>query len=357
MENFAFIVHPLRPKQDVARRYPILGGILPVVLIHLLARRWPPLLLSHVEGIQSEWNGKSAEGWLVACPLTAPQILHLPPQVVYDKVVRTGRAAQKQGARILGLGAFTSVVGDGGVTIAHRLKMPVTTGNSLTVGLAIEALKEAAEVEGIAMAEATVAVVGASGSIGLACAEMLAPLVKRLILAGRQEIRLSQARAETEAAGATEVRVAVGLNGVEEADMVVSATSSAHPVLYPGHLKRNALVCDVALPPDVSPQVLEERRDVTVIDGGVVRVPGHVDFGFDFGLAAGHAYACMAEVIVLALEGRYESFSLGQKVYVERVRQITQLARQHGFRLSARTTPAARRDAPALEPVGERPAG
>ena len=333
MENFAFIIHPLDSRRDVARRYPVLAQLLAPPLIRLLARLWPPLVLSHVVGVRSRQSGDRAEGWLLACPLTAVQMLELPPQAVYDKVVQTGRLAQKQGARILGLGAFTSVVGDGGVTIAQRLNMPVTTGNSLTVGLAVESLMKAADQLGLVVETATAAVVGASGSIGLGCAELLAPLVERLILVGRREIHLSQARAQAEAAGAAKVRMSTNVSAVVEADLVLSATSASHPLLYPRHLKRNALVCDIALPPDVAPEVKQERRDVTVIQGGVVEVPGPADFGFDFGLPPGLAYACMAEAIVLALEGRYESFSLGQKVYTDAVHEITQLAYQHGFRL------------------------
>jgi predicted amino acid dehydrogenase len=352
MDNFAFIVQPLDAKQDAARRYPVLARILPTPLIHTLARFWPPLLLSHVTGVRSQETGREVEGWLIACPLAARQVLRLPPQVVYDKIVRAGRLAQRQGSQILGLGAFTSVVGDGGVTIARRLAMPVTTGNSLTVAVAIAALEAAVEGTSrprlglsppkgrsngsLAMENATAAVVGGSGSIGLACAEMLAPLVGKLILVGRREIRLSPARAHAEAAGAVgRVRISTRLEDIREADLVLSATSAAQPLIQPHHLKKNAIVCDVALPPDVSPAVRRERKDVSIIDGGIVDVPGHVDFGFDFGLPAGRAYACMAEVMVLALEGRYESYSLGQRVETEKVREIAQLARKHGFLLAA----------------------
>lgn len=354
MENFAFVVHPLDPKQDVARKYPFLAQILPTALIHLLARQWPPVLLSRAVGVLSEDTGKKAEGWLLACPLTADQILELPPQTVYDKVVQTGRLAQRQGARILGLGAFTSVVGDGGVTIAQRLNMPVTTGNSLTVGLAVEALRQIVEKQELEMGRATAAVVGASGSIGLASAEMLAPDVDRLILIGRREIRLSQARAQVEAAGAVKVQISMDVDDVSEADIVLSATSAPRPVLQPRHLKKNAVVCDVALPPDVAPEVTQEWRDVTVVDGGIVSVPGSFDFSFDFGLPSGHAYACMAEVMVLALEGRYESFSLGQRVHTEKVQEITQLARKHGFRLSPAGRLSRSGDASARDEVGGR---
>jgi predicted amino acid dehydrogenase len=117
--------------------------------------------------------------------------------------------------------------------------------------------------------------------------------------------------------------------------VVLSTTSAARSIIQPQHFKRGAIVCDVALPPDVSPQVARERNDVLVIEGGVVDVPGEVDFNFDFGLPPGKAYACMAETMVLALEGRYESYSLGKRIQVGQVREMAQLARKHGFRLSA----------------------
>jgi predicted amino acid dehydrogenase len=296
---------------------------------------WPPLVLSNVTGVRSAETGKGIQGWLLACPLTARQMLELPPQVVYDKIVRAGRLGQKQGVRVLGLGAFTSVAGDGGVTVAQRLNMPVTTGNSLTVGMAVAALEDAAQKRDLLLETATVAVVGASGSIGLACAEMLARLVESLVLVGRQEIHVSQARAQVEAAGAAKVQVSTRIGDIREADLVLSATSAVEPIIESRHLKEGAIVCDVARPPDVSPAVGRERKDVSIINGGIVDVPGHVDFGFDFGLPAGRAFACMAEVMVLALEGRYESFSLGQRVEREKVEEIARLARKHGFQLSA----------------------
>lgn len=333
--DFAFVVHPLDAKRDVARRYPSLAKVLPPALICLGARVWPPLVLSQVTGVRSQETGRGVEGWLLACPLTAQQMLQLPPQVVYDKIVRTGRLGQKQGARILGLGAFTSVVGDGGVTVSQRLNMPVTTGNSLTVAMAVEALRDGAGKRNLDLATATAAIIGASGSIGLACAEVLAPLVERLVLVGRQEIYVSQARAQVEAAGAAQVRVSTQVDDIREADLVLSATSSVKPIIEPRHLKERAVVCDVARPPDVFPAVQQERKDVLIISGGIVDVPGHVEFGFDFGLPAGQVYACMAEVMVLALEGQYESFSLGQRVQREKVREIARLARKHGFQLSA----------------------
>jgi len=144
MDSFAFILHPLDPKADVARKYPNLARLLPVRAIHFLSLYWPPLVLSHIRSIRSAATGREVEGWLLACPLTARRMLEVPPRVAYRKIIQTGRLAERLGARILGLGAYTSVVGDGGLTVARALQIPVTTGDSYTAALSVQALLEAA---------------------------------------------------------------------------------------------------------------------------------------------------------------------------------------------------------------------
>ena len=334
MNNFACVIHPLRPKQDVARKYPFLAKVLPTALIHLFSRYWPPVYLSQITGVRSESTGEEIEGWLLACPFTARQMLERPPEVAYKKIVQTGELAQKLGARILGLLAFTSVIGDGGMTIARNLSIPVTTGRSLTVATAIEGLEQAATCKDIRLGSATAAVVGATGSIGSACAELLAPMVAELILVGRQNSRLAEVDAQVRRTGVSRVRISTNLEAIRDADVVLSTTNSTRPIIQPGHLKHGAVICDVAIPSDVSPRVAVEREDVLVFEGGVVNIPGEVNFHFDFGLPSGKAYACMAETMVLALEGRYENYSIGKQMRVERVHEIARLARKHGFELA-----------------------
>ena len=59
-----------------------------------------------------------------------------------------------------------------------------------------------------------------------------------------------------------------------------------------------------------------------------------MDFNFNFGFPPKTAYACMSETMMLALEGRYESFTLGKDVSVEQVEEITRIADKHGFKLA-----------------------
>ena len=158
MDTFAFIIHPIDAKKDVSRKFPRLGKVLSESQIDFFSTFFPPVYLSEIEGIRSEATGKEVKGWFVACPYTPKRMMELPVKTVYRKLVQTGKMAQKLGADILGLGAYTSVVGDAGVTVSQNLEIPVTTGDSYTVAIAIQALEKAAEEMDIPLYNATAAV-------------------------------------------------------------------------------------------------------------------------------------------------------------------------------------------------------
>ncbi|MBN8592831.1 MAG: shikimate dehydrogenase [Anaerolineae bacterium] len=332
-DTFAFIIHPIHIKEDVARKFPFLGKILTEPQINFFSRFFPPVYLSEVKGIVSAETGRELKGWLIACPFTPPTMMSVPVETAYRKIVACGKMAEELGARILGLGAYTSVVGDAGKTIADRLELPVTTGDSYTVTMAVEAVIEAARVMDIPMRQATVAVVGATGAVGKTCALLLARECAELVLVGRREDAIEAVREECEGLGAR-VTASTTMEAIYPADLILTVTSAVHAVIEPKHLKPGCVVCDVARPRDVSRRVADERDDVLVIEGGMIEVPGPVDFGFNFGFPPRMSYACMAETMALALEGRYEDYTIGKSIRVEQAQEIGQIARRHGFKLS-----------------------
>ena len=334
MDTFAFIIHPIDPKRDVSRKFPFLGRVLSERQIDFFSTFFPPLYISEIEGITSVSTGKQVKGWFIAAPYTPRRMLELPERVVYRKIVQTGRLAERLGARILGLGAFTSVIGDAGVTIARSLELPVTTGDSYTISVALQAIRQAACLMDIPLHSATAAVVGAKGAIGRVCAELLAEDVARLYLIGRREEPLLELREQLSGPGRGELIVSTKMDVLAESQLILTVTSAIHDVIHPEHLLPGSVVCDVARPRDVSAMVVAARDDILVIDGGMVDVPGPVDFHFNFGFPPGKSYACMAETVALALEGRFEDYTLGKHITRERVDEITAIAEKHGFRLS-----------------------
>ena len=334
MDTFAFIIHPIDPKRDVSRKFPFLGKILNERQIDFFSTFFPPVYISEIEGITSAATGKEIKGWFIACPYTPRRMMELPERTVYRKIIETGRLAEKLGADILGLGAFTSVIGDAGITIAKALDVPVTTGDSFTVSVAVDAIREAASAMDIPLHTSTAAVVGATGAIGQVCAELLADDVERLYLIGRRQDALEELRDRLKVRARAELIVSTTMDVLSQAQLILTVTSAIHDVIRPEHLQPGSVVCDVARPRDVSAMVAAARDDILVIDGGMVDVPGPVDFHFNFGFPSGKAYACMAETIALALEGRFEDYTLGKHLTRARVEEIDEIAKKHGFRLS-----------------------
>ncbi|MBZ0314989.1 MAG: shikimate dehydrogenase [Anaerolineae bacterium] len=332
-DTFCFIIHPITIKKDVSRKYPILGKILTEGQINFFSQFFPPVYISEIHGVVSQNNGKEATGWFIACPFTPPTMMRLPVEKVYRKIVACGHMAEELGAKVLGLGAYTSVVGDAGAEIAKRLDIPVTNGDSYTVYIAVEAVREAARVMDIPIEQSRAAVVGATGTIGSTCAEILAGDVAELILIGRREEALKDVYERCRGKKA-KVRYSTDIEAIYNSDLILTVTSATHAVIEPEHIKPGAVVCDVARPRDVSWRVHQQRDDVLVIEGGMVEVPGPVDFGFDFGFPPGKAFACMAETMALALEGRYEDYSVGKYISVDQALEIGDICARHGFKLS-----------------------
>jgi len=155
----------------------------------------------------------------------------------------------------------------------------------------------------------------------------------RLILVGRNIEPLETLRDQCTGRGA-DVSASTDVSAIYEADLILAVTSAVHAVIEPQHLKPGAVVCDVARPRDVSRRVAAERDDVLVIEGGMVEVPGAPDFHFDFGFPPRKAYACMAETMALALEQRYEDYTIGKDITMAQAGEIGEIAARHGFKLS-----------------------
>lgn len=344
--RFAFVIHPL--SQRFFRNVEPLGTIAryaprPVMDVVEKALAYiPPFPYSHVTGITSP-TGAEAEGWLISLGGTPRELMAHSPEFTYTRVLAAAEQAKKLGAQIMGLGAFTKVVGDAGVTVARQARIPITTGNSYSASGALWAAHEAVDRLGLAEVDergrirGKAMVVGATGSIGSVCARLLALSSDELwlvspepakLLALQQVIAREHPRAQVHLAATPDGHLG-------DMDVIVTATSGAGKrVLDIMQVKPGCVITDVARPLDLSAEDVAKRPDVLVVESGEIELPGDVTIG-EIGLLPHVAYACMAETVVLALEGRYETFTVGREIDWEKVKEIYRLGLKHGMKLAA----------------------
>jgi predicted amino acid dehydrogenase len=341
--RFSFVIHPLSTEYfkqveplGLITNIPGMGQVVEKTMAYA-----PPFVYSHVTGVVSA-TGDEVEGWLITVGGTPKEMLAHPPEFTYSRLLGAAELSRRLGAQIMGLGAFTKVVGDAGVTVARQAPLPVTTGNSYSASGALWAAHEAVRRLGIAdtdehgMIHGKAMVVGASGAIGSVCARLLALASDEVWLVSPETAKLLQLKEdiERESPRAT-IHVATDPSvALPDMDVIVTATSAAgHKVLDIMKVKPGCVITDVARPLDLSAEDVAKRPDVLVIESGEVELPGDVRMR-NIGLPDGVVYACLAETIVLALEGRYENFTVGRNIEWEKVKEIYSLGLKHGMRLA-----------------------
>ncbi len=325
---------------------------------------------------------------MVALPWTSEQIMARirggDLAAVRAKIEAAVELARRLGCTLAGFAGYTSIATDNCRSLVeHRIGL--TTGNSLTAAAALDATHQVAGELGIAAEVARLGVVGALGNIGRVLAEVEAERVASMLLVGRQGgerrllrladelyaqawARLRQgadgsgiARALRTACGAPRpgdtpsgaalrerverelgprapVQIATDLASLRACDVVFAASNSPQPILGPEHVGDHpAVICDVAVPTDVRPELAWARPNARMLKGGIVRLPEGQDFAIPgMALPEGQSYACVAEVILLGIAGIGEHFSYGA-LSAQRVRQIGALARHHGFTFATRS--------------------
>ena len=380
--RFAFLVHPL----DLANYYefdPTLSA-LPEEKLELFSQISKEIIRPFVIGkakITSQC-GARAYGEFVNIPYTARQMIETPQDEMLEIIEDAIKLAVDRGARIVGLGAYTSVVTRGGTLLKGKY-VPLTTGNSYTVVAGVDAIKFASEKSGIPLSEATASIVGATGAIGKALAILLGKDLHRIILVGNPAHPKSSVRRLRRVAIELCIYISKLLktgwnpydgsigeylsdlrlpspddldswNGILEAlkengfisittdinsaliesQIIVTATNSPKEIIDPNVVRRHSIICDISRPPNVSPSIKKIRPDVLVIDGGIIEIPGRPSLGWRFGLDRGLAYACMSETMMLALEKDYRDMSLGSDLTLEAMDYFRELAKKHGFKVS-----------------------
>ena len=346
VNRFAFVIHPLsreylkasRPIELVSRLAP--SVVLPIV--EKLIAYSPPLIYSRVTGIKSP-TGVEAEGWLITVGGTPKELLAHSPEFTYRQLLFAAQIAERLGAQIMGLGAFTKVVGDAGVTVARRASIPITTGNSYSASGALWAAADAVKRMGLLSRDARgrvagkAMVVGATGAIGSVCARLLAMSFDEVHLVSPEIGKLLALR-ETILAETPDVTLRLSSkahDNLRDMDLIVTATSGAgKKILDIMKVKPGCVITDIARPLDLPPSEVAKRPDVLVIESGEIQLPGEVRMR-DIGLPKGVVYACLAETIVLALEGRFETYTVGRNIQWEKVKEIYKLGLKHGMQLAA----------------------
>ncbi|GAB4180900.1 MAG: hypothetical protein Tsb002_00310 [Wenzhouxiangellaceae bacterium] len=370
---FGFLLHPLTPKTyvDFDISLTAFDRDQLIRIGHIFGDNFEPFLGGENQLISDTGDKITGEFWVV--PRTAHDLITMPRPQALMEVQEAMDNAVRGGASIVGLGAYTSTVTQGGLLLNTPDDLAVTTGNTYTTLVGFQSVIEVFKREQRPLADQTIAIVGATGSIGRALALLFGSFVKRLILVGnpsnhkssvermrrickemidyRSPIwssglphgelhhQLEQLSKNLTADAVVDQLCASGAlvlttdwdESLPQADVIVTATNSPDAWLQSSHLKQGAVICDISRPSNVCEEIAQQRPDIFIYDGGVVRLPAGSFLGLHTDLDPGHCYACMAETMLISLEANPDLAVRGMEVDMERISVFGALARKHGF--------------------------
>ncbi|MFA4890046.1 MAG: hypothetical protein WC587_00205 [Candidatus Paceibacterota bacterium] len=326
--GFAFIVHP-RNMPDVYRKYPFFK-ILPISFLEWFLRHYWPVILSKTEGLKDK-NDKEVSGWIITIPLTAEQMLK-DKNLAKKKILQAIKLAEKMGAKIIGLGAFIVSITNGGKDIINHTKTFITTGNSLMAGITVSAIKDILKNN---PDKKNIAIIGATTFIGSAVSKLLAENnFDSLILIGKTIEHINKLKDEiNEVNKSLKTTSSVNIGDIIQADIIVIATSAQNIGIKSEYIKINAVIYDTSQPKSIPEEILNKRKDIKYIEGGLVKTPG-VNYHFNFGIEKETAFACLGETMILAAENMDNHYSIGD-LDTEKIMNISKLAEQYKFKTSS----------------------
>lgn len=280
---------------------------------------FPPAVIGDVTFGFSPFRGE-----VLALPRMPAQLLRDPGCIAEGVAL-----AAKRGTSVIGLGGLTATATRGGATLVDGLPKGVTltTGNALTAAIARHNVIEAGDALGLGSG-ATVAVVGCTGSVGVAASRLLADAGFGLVLIGRTVARVHRELG----ALARSSLVSADQRDIAKADVVLLLTSDSTARLTPDVPRPGSVVIDFAHPVNVETARYGEflQREVRVVQGGLVLIPGY-QCTADLNLPDRRStLACLAETYLFARESIREH-SVGLAT-VELAAYLERVAARHGVR-------------------------
>lgn len=318
--EFTFVVHP-RNTYDIFRKYKFLK-IFPKVVVDLfLLIMWP----TYGGSIKIDQGEKGVKwGAIIISPLTGKQMLRYRKLAAY-RVYLSAKLAKIYGSKIVGLGALTSVVTDGGVYVSDRLKgLHFTSGNGLTAATTANDILRMIKDKNIT---GPISIIGATGSIGKGITKVLDEgCQNELILIGKNKERTIGLGHELLR---NNVICTTDIEENNKAEIVI-VTTSANGAIIDHHLLKNAKIIYDITQPKNTPDHIMTGETISYIDGGLIQLPENIRIGMDISLPKGIAFSCLSETLLIAISEKYHLKS-EKDLKLENIKELSKLAIENSF--------------------------
>lgn len=272
-------------------------------------------------------TGNSCIGRDWTIPLTPHMILR-DQSLALDMVTKACLMAQEWGSEIIGLGIMFGKIGRRGRDVRKRVHVPLTNGDCFLIFNAVQVLMKLLELFEWEPREEKIAVYGFPSTIGTLLTEYLLTLGIDVTLIGKSTRYVQKLMEVISQKHDASLGLVPEISDAQKDSRIIFAAGSEDQKIDVHELDKPAVIIDVSFPRNV---LNSNSLNALIIDAGVITMPK--TFLRISGYQPDRAQSCLAELIVLSLEGKREDYSLGRNITLEKVKRIGTLAQRNGFEL------------------------
>lgn len=327
--DFAQIVH-YGQFEDLYRENKFLASLPKNVLEDWFEHSFPIVSEITIKNVPDTILGekKDVVGYIIFVANSTAQLMSS-SRLRRKKILQSACLAKKLGVKIIGMAGLIASFAQGGHWLSETVKgVGFTTGHAFTIGNIFNIFKACVCRVDLPVKKSVVAVVGAGGSIGSGCAELFfRERPKELLLVELSSFlgvhKMLETKKRIARNNTSSITLSTDLSDIKKADVIICATNSLKSIITQKVLKKGAIVIDDSFPKNISKDIIELRKDVLFLEGGVVRLPltsdvyasrnmpDLMDAPITRAFSCREIYGCLAEVLILALEEHHTNYGLG----------------------------------------------
>lgn len=287
-------------------------------------------------------------GWYILIPNYTEELLR-DKALRRKKILQAATLAKKLGAKFSGMAGLMASFTKGGKFLAECMPdFGFTTGHAFTIANIYEIFRNITKEVSLDLSKASIAIIGAAGSIGSGVAKLISENdIKNIFLIDMPNMvsaaKLKKLKAELRIINSkNSTRISKSIADAKECDLLIIATNSSTSFVKSEHVKKGAIIIDDSFPKNVSRNLLKERKDIILLEGGVSQMPkrqnGYVarnipdllDLSVSKLISCKQAYGCLCETFILAAFDHKGNYGLGD-ADPGLAKEIMAKAKQLGF--------------------------
>ncbi len=255
---------------------------------------------------------------------------------VISKIQEAVYLAAKEGASVVSLGGYTSILTCNGISLAEPSGCRIITGNTLTAASGLTNLRKYLFATPDFKKPARIAIVGATGNIGQVIAEMISTqtdICSDLLLVARSVKRLGVIAKELDRKKAPGISIdtSVELSVLKTADILIICANTNDPLIYPHHISKEkpVLISDLSVPSALAKETALLPNVISMPFSAYVTMPEDPETVISSLSPAGTVFCCAGEAMLLGLEDC--PFPLKGHLLPDALRKISKMAEKHGL--------------------------